>query len=286
VISKADALLKVTAYNLIYDGKPHIATGSATGVKGEVLSGLDLTGTSHTTAGTYSADSWKFTDSTGNYNDAIGTVLDVIGQVPLSITANDKSMVLNAALPAFTVSYSGFVNGEGATVLGGTLKCSTTATGKTIGTFPITCTGQTSQNYSISYNPGTLTVSYLSGGVCNGDVGHQILQPINANGTSVFSSKSTSPAKFRVCDTNGVSIGTPGVVAKFLLYQVLNGTATSTVNEAVDSTTPDAAFRWDPTAQQWIFNIDNKSLQGANRTFFFVITLNDGSTIPFSYGLK
>ena len=131
----------------------------------------------------------------------------------------------------------------------------------------------------------TLSVKYAAGGVCDGDLGHTILQPINTNGTSVFNSKSTSPAKFRVCDANGVSVGTPGVVKAFVLYQILNGTAT-TVNETVDSTTPDTAFRWDSTAQQWIFNISNKGLGPANQTYFFLITLNDGTAISFSYGLK
>ncbi len=131
----------------------------------------------------------------------------------------------------------------------------------------------------------TLSVKYASVGVCGGDLGHTILQPINPNGTSVFNSKSTSPAKFRVCDANGVSVGTPGVVKTFVLYQIANGT-TTTVNESVDSTTPDTTFRWDPSAQQWIFNISNKNLGPANQTYFFLITLNDGTTIPFSYGLK
>jgi hypothetical protein len=131
----------------------------------------------------------------------------------------------------------------------------------------------------------TLSVKYANIGVCDGDLGHTILQPINPNGTSVFNSKSTSPAKFRVCDANGVSVGTPGVVKTFVLYQIVNGT-TTTVNESVDSTTPDTTFRWDPSAQQWIFNISNKNLGPANQTYFFLITLNDGTAIPFSYGLK
>jgi hypothetical protein len=152
--------------------------------------------------------------------------------------------------------------------------------------------------YTVTYNYGgdanflsapmastTLSVKYAGVGMCGGDLGHTILQPINANGLSVFNSKSTSPAKFRVCDANGVSVGTPGVVKSFVLYQILNGTATM-VNEAVDSTTPDSAFRWDPTAQQWIFNISNKNLGPANQTYFFLITLNDGTSIQFSYGLK
>ena len=91
--------------------------------------------------------------------------------------------------------------------------------------------------------------------------------------------------KFRVCDANGNSIGTAGVVASFRLTQTINGTVVSTVDEAVDSTTPDSAFRWDPTGQQWIFNISTKPLS-ANKTYVYTITLNDGSTIVFQFGLK
>jgi hypothetical protein len=46
-------------------------------VLGETLSGLDLSGTTHKLVGNYT-DTWTFTDSTGNYNNASGTVNDVI----------------------------------------------------------------------------------------------------------------------------------------------------------------------------------------------------------------
>jgi hypothetical protein len=57
------------------------------------------------------------------------------------------------------------------------------------------------------------------------------------------------------------------------------------VDEAVDSTTPDTAFRWSPTDQQWIFNISTKALF-ANVTYYYSISLNDGTSIPFLYGLR
>jgi hypothetical protein len=101
----------------------------------------------------------------------------------------------------------------------------------------------------------------------------------------VFNGKSTSPAKFRVCDANGVSIGTPGVVSNFYVYQIIAGTVVNAVTEDVFSTTPDTMFRWDPTAQQWIFNINNKSY-ASTQTYFFRISLNDGTVINFKYGLK
>jgi len=54
------------------------------------------------------------------------------------------------------------------------------------------------------------------------------------------------------------------------------------------STTPDTAFRWDPSGQQWIFNISTKSapVSVANQTYGFQILLNDGSSISFQFGLK
>jgi hypothetical protein len=127
-------------------------------------------------------------------------------------------------------------------------------------------------------------VLYASGGICYGDAGHQILQPINADGSSVWKRGATVPAKFRVCDANGVSIGTPDVVTAFNLVQVLSGTETD-VDEVVNSTTPDTAFRWDATEQQWIFNVSTQSLT-ANQTYVFQIELNDGSSIFFQFGVR
>jgi hypothetical protein len=79
-VNKADPTINVTPYNVPFDGNSHTATGTATGVNSESLSGLDLSGTTHTNAGNYPTDPWTFTDSTGNYNDANGTVNDVIGR--------------------------------------------------------------------------------------------------------------------------------------------------------------------------------------------------------------
>jgi hypothetical protein len=56
-------------------------------------------------------------------------------------------------------------------------------------------------------------------------------------------------------------------------------------DEAVVSTTPDTAFRWSATDQQWIFNMNTKPLQ-AGKTYVYQITLNDGSTIDFRFGLR
>ena len=82
VIKKVDPVITVTPYVVNFDGAAHTATGTATGVNGESLTGLSLSGTTHTLAGVY-ADIWTFTDSTGNYSNASGTVTDTIAALTL-----------------------------------------------------------------------------------------------------------------------------------------------------------------------------------------------------------
>ncbi len=82
-IDKATPTITVAGYNVIFDNVTHTATGSAKGVLGETLSGLNLSGTSHALVGAFT-DNWTFTDSTGNYQNASGTVNDSIGKWTLS----------------------------------------------------------------------------------------------------------------------------------------------------------------------------------------------------------
>jgi len=154
--------------------------------------------------------------------------------------------------------------------------------------FPI---GQTTVNCSATDSHGnnanggfTVSVQYATAGnECRGVPGHQILQPINADGSSVFKAGSTVPAKFRVCGANGDPIGVDGVVTSFRLIQVMSNGIETNVNEAVLSTPPHDVFR--SGNGQWIFNIDTKDLI-ADNTYVYLITLNDGSFIEFRFTLK
>jgi len=160
-----------------------------------------------------------------------------------------------------------------------------------VGTFTAQCIGGT--DVAGNATPpvvATYTVQYAaSGTTCNGQPGRQMLQPINFTGNSVFARKgsSTVPAKFRVCGADGVSIGPPvAVVSSFVLYGTYNGTIEPFPNElAADSTTPDAAFRWSASDQQWIFNISLKNLT-PGVTYVYRVYLNDGTHIQFQFGVK
>src|SRR5262249_49908896 len=80
----------------------------------------------------------------------------------LTVTVANKSRVYGAANPTFTVSYSGFVNSDTASVLSGNPALTTTATvGSPVGSYPITASQDTlrAANYSFSFVNGTLTVT-------------------------------------------------------------------------------------------------------------------------------
>jgi hypothetical protein len=297
-IAKANAVIVVTSYHVMYDGDPHTATGSATGVESpspaDLSALLHLGGTTHTNAGDYPTDGWTF-DGNGNYNSASGTVHDIIDRALPTVAITWTGWIVDGTGHAATAVVNGPVTAENpiaSPVVTLTYYSGSTASGTPlagapsgVGTYTVLAAYAGNANYRPASSTKTVTVTYAPGGACNGEAGHAILQPINPDGSSVSKQGSTVPAKFRVCDASGHSIGTPGVVASFNLIQRISGTVVNAVNETVVSTTPDTAFRWDSTAQQWIFNINTKSLS-SNATYVYLITLNDGTTIQFQFGLR
>jgi hypothetical protein len=251
----------------------------------------DVSLTTNVVAGTETADA-AASASGAQACDAVGNC----AASPADIAGNKvdkKAPTITITVPAATdytlnqivkASYTCVDGGSGVASCAGTV-----ANGSNIDTASVgskTFTVNSTDNVGNIAAPASVTysVKYATGGTCYGGPGHSILQPINTDGTSVFKQKSTVPAKFRVCDANGVSIGTPGVVSSFRLIQTSNGTV-SDVDEVVISTTPDTAFRWSASDQQWIFNINTKNLS-AGKTYVYRITLNDSSTIDFQFGLK
>jgi hypothetical protein len=69
-------------------------------------------------------------------------------------------MTYGGTLPAITPSYSGFAGHDSPSSLSIPPSCSTTASpASPAGTYPSTCSGAADPNYTISYNPGTVTVN-------------------------------------------------------------------------------------------------------------------------------
>jgi uncharacterized repeat protein (TIGR02543 family) len=167
----------VTASEKVYDGT-NTATVSASVsadqlVNGNQLSISGLTGTFENanvgTGKTVTVDTSKASvtgNDNGNYSISYATtgVTANITQKALTITANAKTITYGDAPANDGVSYSGFVNGETASVLGGTLSYtySYTQYDKVGNTYTITPSGLTSSNYAITFADGTLTVQAKS----------------------------------------------------------------------------------------------------------------------------
>ena len=89
----------------------------------------------------------------------VGGTLTVT-KAPLTVKADNKVMKEGDAVPALTVTYSGFKNGETEDVLTVKPTASTTATAESErGEYPITVSGGEAQNYELTYLEGTLTVT-------------------------------------------------------------------------------------------------------------------------------
>jgi hypothetical protein len=285
------APLSVTAANAsrLYGSPNPVFTGSIVGIK----NGDNITATYATTAtqsspvGTYPIVPTLVDpdNKLGNYTVTSTNGVLTINPAPLTITAQDATKVLNSPNPSFTASYSGFVLGEGPAVLSGTLTCTTTALlNSPVGSYPITCSGQTSTNYAITYVAGTLHIDFATNAICVGEPGHQILHPINADGTTVFNGNGPIDVKFRVCDANGVSQSTPGTVTNFSITNVIRGILDQSVDLPVDPKPGTNGFVF-AEDRLWLFRIDGKSL-ATGFTYVFRIDLNDGSSITFQFGKR
>jgi sugar lactone lactonase YvrE len=195
----------------------------------------------------------------------VGATLTITAR-PITVTADNKTKILNSADPTFTYSITSgsLVAPDGFT---GALA---RAPGENVGTYTISQgTLAASGNYTLTFVPGTLSVGYST------TQGRQVLSPINGDGSSVFSLR-TVPVKFQVFDANGSSVG-PDVSS--------NGTAgppTSLVLTSGSQTVPAAGtFHWDPTNQQWVCNLSTNGLSSG--AYVGQINLNDGTTIGFQF---
>jgi hypothetical protein len=97
----------------------------------------------------------------GDVNHTAGSALTTISvtRAPLTVRAVDAVKRFGAPLPVLTATMTGFVNGDSAASLGGTLALTTTATQQSaVGAYPIVPSGVTSANYAIAFITGALTV--------------------------------------------------------------------------------------------------------------------------------
>lgn len=104
------------------------------------------------------------TGSASNYTINYVSATYTISAKALSITASSHTITVGDPVPSITASYSAFAFSESASNLTGTLNCSTTyTTSSAAGTYPSTCSGYSSTDYTINYVNGSVVASGAGG---------------------------------------------------------------------------------------------------------------------------
>jgi hypothetical protein len=124
---------------------------------------LATTATSKSHVGTYPITQGTLIAVDGNYAVSfIGANLTV-APAPLTITATDTTTVYGSPVPTLTASYSGFVNNDGPASLATPPSLTTSATSSSpAGSYQIIVAGTSSNDYTITEVPGTLTINQAS----------------------------------------------------------------------------------------------------------------------------
>jgi hypothetical protein len=128
------------------DSQATILSGSLARTPGETVAG-----------GPYSIGQGTLSATTNYLINFTGNVFTIL-PAALSVRADDQSKTYGAPDPALTAAYSGFVNGESLSSLGGNLVL-TRQPGAQVGNYFITPAGLTSQNYTITFTPGSLSIT-------------------------------------------------------------------------------------------------------------------------------
>ena len=143
-----------------YNGLEQAPAATATSLlNGDVI---DVMVTGATNVGDHTATASGLTGTkAGNYKlPEVKTQEFTITKAPLTITASNHTITYGDVPANDGVGYSGFVNDESSSVLGGSLSYAYNYTQYgNVGEYTITPSGLTSDNYDISFVAGTLTVN-------------------------------------------------------------------------------------------------------------------------------
>jgi hypothetical protein len=253
-ITKANATIVITAYAATYDGQPHTATGSATGVGGVKLSGeLTLSATTHTLAGAYGSDSWTFSGDS-NYNAASGTVTDSIAKAGTTTTVTDGGGVYTGSPFPVTAAEAKGVGGLDDTTLsdftfsyvgtGATTYSPSASAPVSAGTYTVTATyGGDANHAGSSSTPLPFTIA-PAGPSINATPGATVVLgtnvPLTASATLAGGVNATGTITFTMYNPSNVSVYTDVVTVTG------NGTYSASTGTSTGSSVPTQAgtYQW------------------------------------------
>jgi filamentous hemagglutinin family protein len=162
-VTPATLLLSVDNKGKVYGAADPALTASLSGFKlgdtAAVVSGLTLstaTGAA-ATAGTHAIVGANATAA--NYRFVYQPGVLTVDKAPLQVIIDNKSKTYGDLDPALSASFSGFRYNDTAAVVDGLSLSTVTGAAATAGTHAITGSNASAANYTMAYQPGTLTVA-------------------------------------------------------------------------------------------------------------------------------
>jgi hypothetical protein len=219
------------------------------------------------------------TDNAGNSNSDSMSGIDVDTTAPsVSVTGYSSGQVLSLGAPGTPPtpgcssaldSVSGVATSAGPTLAGGGLNVNG------VGFASYQCSATDNAG-----NPGSDTkIFFVHFGGSSG-----ILQPINPDNSSVFHRGKAVPVKFRLAGDEPSGYNTTGWLVQRIQVSCTN-LATEITVEEVGSVTPATYFRYDPGADQYIYNADFRD-KSVGSCWRIKVSLDDGFTVMYSSHFK
>jgi hypothetical protein len=229
----------------------------------------------------------------------------------LAITANNQSRPYGSANPSFTIAYAGFVNGDTASSIAPPMASTSATATSAVGSYPITLSGGSATNYSLTLASGTLTVtkaaltatannqtkiygapnsaltiSYV--GFVNGDTASSITAPIASTTATTASSVGSYPISL-----SGASATNYTITLVSGTLTIANATLTATANNQSKIygaanptlTTSYSGFVNGDTANSIVPPMASTSATAASVVGNYPITLSGGSAANYSLAL-
>lgn len=216
--------------------------------------------------------------ATVNVTNVAPAVSASFGAGSISCGPNNATLTVTFSDPAAADTHSAVINwGDG----------NTQTVGTAASPLVLSHTYAAAGNYT-----ATVNVSDDDGGTGNATAGVQVkfntsgfLQPINADGTSVFKYGSTIPVKISFTNCDG---STPANLAPTLQLTMVSGaTPGLQINEPVSTSAADTTGVMRFSTNQYIYNLASKPLPDSSATYLITVTTpSNGQTFTVQFGLR
>ncbi|HEX5856864.1 MAG TPA: hypothetical protein VFY91_02015 [Microbacterium sp.] len=228
-------------------------------------------------------------DTTADGVTVTGTMSDMLGRSATATVFVLKDGTAPALSPAVTpnpvalgATATATPNAEDPSSGVASESCATPATGAP-GAFTVAC-----EATDVAGNRATASASYVVStpappSTCLGVKDRAPLQPVNADGSSVFHLRSAVPVNFRACDWTGKVITDPGFVTGVTLVSTGSLPKKSSNNESWAA--PLRGFSYSPVQQMWVGTIPTADL-GRGKVYTYRVNLADGTWFTLKFGVR